>query len=340
MLENNSDLTTSLKIVGMKEDDICDLLNFDRKQLRARITALKNDKLLQNRLKMETGPDGKAAKVTYYFINYKILVNVVKYKLDLMRKRLETTERDATSRASFKCVNCQKTFTDLEADQLIDFTTNEFRCTYCSSLVEEDESALPQKDSRLLLARFNEQMQYFFDLLKSAENIKLAPECLEPEPVDIETIRGMNKRSDNRNATSNGGDQWSGEATRNQGFAVEETRVDVTIGDSNSMETVKTKERPIWMTESTIVAAENTNDTSESAIQQAAQSSSQVIASRGRKDNDDIMSVLLQHEKQSSKGSTNDAAVRSLAASTNNSDSSDDEREIENAQIRKSINLF
>lgn len=60
------------------------------------------------------GPDGKAQKVNYYFINYKTFVNVVKYKLDLMRKRMETEERDATSRASFKCTSCCKTFTDLE----------------------------------------------------------------------------------------------------------------------------------------------------------------------------------------------------------------------------------
>lgn len=104
--------------LGMKEDDICELLRFERKQLRARITILKNDKFLQGRLKMETGPDGKAAKVTFYFINYKTFVNVVKYKLDWMRKRMETTERDATSRASFKCVNCSKTFTDLEVNKL------------------------------------------------------------------------------------------------------------------------------------------------------------------------------------------------------------------------------
>lgn len=98
----------------MKEDDICELLKFERKQLRSRISILRTDKFLQVRLKMETGPDGKAAKVNYYYINYKTFVNVVKYKLDLMRKRMETEERDATSRASFKCPNCQKTFTDLE----------------------------------------------------------------------------------------------------------------------------------------------------------------------------------------------------------------------------------
>ena len=55
-----------------------------------------------------------------YFINYKIFVNIVKYKLDLMRKRMEVEERDATSRSSFRCTTCNKQFSDLEADQLFD----------------------------------------------------------------------------------------------------------------------------------------------------------------------------------------------------------------------------
>jgi transcription initiation factor TFIIE subunit alpha len=58
----------------MKEDDICDLLKFDKKMLRARITTLRNDKFIQVRLKMETGSDGKAQKVNYYFINYKVIL--------------------------------------------------------------------------------------------------------------------------------------------------------------------------------------------------------------------------------------------------------------------------
>lgn len=49
---------------------------------------------------------------------FQTFVNVVKYKLDLMRKRMETEERDATSRASFKCPQCSKTFTDLEVRQV------------------------------------------------------------------------------------------------------------------------------------------------------------------------------------------------------------------------------
>lgn len=68
--------------------------------------------------------------------------------------------------------------------------TGEFRCTYCREIVEEDQSALPKKDSRLLLAKFNEQLEPLYILLREVEGIKLAPEILEPEPVDINTIRG------------------------------------------------------------------------------------------------------------------------------------------------------
>lgn len=57
--------------LGMKEDDICDLLKFERKMLRGKIATLKNDKFLQTRLKMET-IDSKSTKVNYYYINYKV----------------------------------------------------------------------------------------------------------------------------------------------------------------------------------------------------------------------------------------------------------------------------
>ena len=111
----------------MKEDDMLDLLKFDRKQLRACVNTLKNDKFLKSRMKLETEDDGKPTRHNYYFISYIMFVNVVKYKLDHVRRKIEMEERDNTSRASFKCDDCQKTYTDLEADQLFDFMTQTFR---------------------------------------------------------------------------------------------------------------------------------------------------------------------------------------------------------------------
>ena len=48
--------------------------------------------------------------------------------------------------------------------------------TYCLRTVEEDESAMPKKDSRLLLAKFNDQMEKLYELLRAVEDIRLAPE--------------------------------------------------------------------------------------------------------------------------------------------------------------------
>lgn len=327
----------------LKEDDISELLRFEKKMLRARLTMLKNDKFLQARLKMETGPDGKAHKVNYYYINYKTFVNVIKYKLDLMRKRLETEERDATSRASFKCTNCCKAFTDLEVDQLYDFTSGEFTCLICGHAVIEDLSAMPKKDSRLMLARFNDQLQPLYDLLREVEGIKLAPEVLEPEPVDIDFIRGIIKPNEH-----GASEVWSGEATRSGGFAVEEARVDITIGDADPTDSAAPKkERPVWMTTSTVISNEpdEAND-AESLLEKVAQTSSQSnpwstkSSSKNKKDNEEnIMSVLLAHEKQTTKANTD--AVKNLG---NNQDSSgessgDDDDEIDRIEIRKLCNV-
>ena len=169
----------------MKEDDMVEILQFDRKQMRAMINTLKTDKFIKTRMRVETDAEGKATRHNYYFINYQVFVNVVKYKLDHIRRKIEMEERDNTSRASFRCPACEKTFTDLEVNDLFDFNSQTFRCTHCQSEVEEDENASSVKDSRTLLAKFNEQIQPIYDLLKDCDDIKLAPELMEPEPTDI-----------------------------------------------------------------------------------------------------------------------------------------------------------
>ncbi|KAA0200999.1 hypothetical protein HAZT_HAZT004080 [Hyalella azteca] len=168
-------LITPVDSTCLSEDSICDLLKFDRKMLRQRINTLKTDKLLQTKMKMITLEDGKSQREQYYFINYKSFVNVVKYKLDHIRKKLEMEERDQTSRASFVCSNCQRTYTDLEllldedikeADQLLDPMTGLLVCIICRTEVQEDMAAAPRSDSRMLLTRFNEQLEPLFTLLK------------------------------------------------------------------------------------------------------------------------------------------------------------------------------
>jgi len=283
----------------MREDDLCDLLKFDKKMLRAKLATLKIDKFIVVKLKIETGEDGKAIKMNCWFINYKIFVNIVKYKLDHMRKKMETEERDATSRSSFKCTSCEKQFTDLEADQLFDPMSGEFKCTFCGSSVDEDEAAMPKKDSRLLLAKFNEQMEKLYDLLRIVEDIKLAPEALEPDPVDfVNNEAGQKKLLAEGGAE--GGREWSGEASRaSGGFAGEDQRFNITFGEEKDKKR-ETKEVPKWMTESTIADAEGSSNDMPSLGPAPDLLQDDEVMDTNTLD-DEINNLLLRHEKKPNK---------------------------------------
>jgi len=66
-------------------------------------------------MRVETDAESlRTTRHNYYFVSYSVFVNVIKYKLHHMRRKIETDERDATNRASFSCPDCMKKFTDLE----------------------------------------------------------------------------------------------------------------------------------------------------------------------------------------------------------------------------------
>ncbi|XP_077149749.1 general transcription factor IIE subunit 1 isoform X1 [Ranitomeya variabilis] len=298
----------------VKEEDMMELLKFDRKQLRAVLNTLKADKFIKCRMRVETASDGKTTRHNYYFINYRLLVNVVKYKLDHMRRRIETDERDSTNRASFKCPNCCSTFTDLEANQLFDPMTGTFRCTFCQTEVEEDESAMPKKDARTLVARFNDQIEPIYALLRETEDINLAYEILEPEPTEIPALR----QSKDKAAASRDGASGPHKEAWTKGPSYEDLYTqDVVISMEEQEERAPTegkpmKERPIWLRESTVQggAYSEPSDAKDGLDSESFQEDGRTLAD----DNEEVMQALLIHEKKSAAGG---AAGISSAASGN-----------------------
>ena len=100
----------------MREEELGDLLGFERKQLRLIFAKLKSDLLVKTRIKVEMlqNPNGtqRSNRHNYFFLNYRAFVNVVKYKLDHVRRRLETEERDSINRAFFQCNRCKYSVSD------------------------------------------------------------------------------------------------------------------------------------------------------------------------------------------------------------------------------------
>ncbi|CAN9497917.1 unnamed protein product [Ophioblennius macclurei] len=318
----------------VREEDMLELLKFDRKQLRSVLNTLKADKFVKCRMRVETAPDGKTTRHNYYFINYRVLVNVVKYKLDHMRRRIETDERDSTNRASFRCPCCFSTFTDLEANQLFDPMTGTFRCTFCQTEVEEDQSVCP--DARTLVARFNEQIEPIYALLRETEDVNLSHDLLEPEPTEIPALKQSRERAaasagnaaggPHREAWSNKGSAYADLYTQNVVINMEEQDAQ----QKQASEGKAPKERPVWLTQSTVQGAYNEPDILKSGGDIPGAPDGAGAQGIGQTDeNEEVMRALLIHEKRAVAGPGGggaSAAARGLA-SANASDSESDTSE-------------
>ncbi|NXC57908.1 T2EA factor, partial [Aleadryas rufinucha] len=306
----------------VKEDDLLQLLKYERKQLRTVLNTLKADKLVKLRMRVETGPNGKSTRHNYYYINYKVLVDVVKYKLDHVRRKIEADERDSTTRSSFKCPSCSSTYTDLEVNQLFDAFTGTFRCTYCNTEVEEDGSAFPKHDARTLLAKFNEQIEPVFVLLRETEDIVLPYDLLEPQPTEIPEL------SESVLEPCSRPEKW---AHRSSSFGLTYTQ-NLTIDVQDSKHKKKRREKaiekqPVWLSQSTVEgAATATNDSiGVNAYEETEESVKETVT------DNEIIKTLLIHESKSSS-STDQAPVVKSKLHGSHSDNSESEEDVKHSR--------
>ena len=290
--EHSAIVNLLVKHTCVKEDDLSDLLKFDKKQLRNILARLKNDKLVKQRVyKGKQADTGATLTFNYFFIDYKLFVNVVKYKLDHIRNKIEHDEREATNRPSFVCTQCNKRYSDLEIDRLLDPASGNLNCEFCSGPIDEDTTDVELKqNSRSLLALFNEQMEQIFVLLRGCENIKLAPEILEPGP-ELCMKQLVTRPSSSSGSTKQG---WSTKGLVKENLY--EHDIKINMGDEKvSEETKKAKETPLWISQSTVGPLAESGAHPSTSTENAA--TTEVLSTA----NHEIMKDLLAHENKKPK---------------------------------------
>ncbi|XP_050751982.1 general transcription factor IIE subunit 1-like isoform X1 [Gymnogyps californianus] len=315
----------------VKEDDLLQLLKYERKQLRTILNTLKADKFVKLRMRVETGPNGKSTRHNYYYINYKVLVDVVKYKLDHMRRKIEADERDSTTRSSFKCPSCSSTYTDLEVNQLFDVFTETFRCTYCNTEVEEDASALPKRDARTLLAKFNEQIEHIFVLLRETEDIVLPYDLLEPQPTEIPELSESfdQKVGSSVLESCSRPEKWADRSSSFGNMYTQNLVIDVQDSEPKKKTREKaTKEQPIWMSQSTVEGATTATNNSVVGVNPSEETEESV---KETVPDNEIIKTLLIHESKSSS-STDQAPVVKSKLPESGSDASESEEDAKHSR--------
>ncbi|KAM6429680.1 general transcription factor IIE subunit 1-like [Rhynochetos jubatus] len=326
--EHSLALDILIRYPCVKEEDLLHLLQYDRKQLRAILNTLRADKFVKLRMRVETEPNGKSTRHNYYYINYKVLVDVVKYKLDHVRRKIEADERDSTTRSSFKCPSCSSTYTDLEVNQLFDVFTDTFRCTYCNTEVEEDASAHPKCDARTLLAKFNEQMEPIFVLLRETEDIVLPSDLLEPQPTEIPELSESfdHKVGSSVLESCSRPEKWAHRSSSFGNMYTQNLVIDVQDSEPKRKKREKaTKEEPIWMSQSTVQGATTASPSSAAgnALEEREESKESV---KETLINNEIIKTLLIHESKSSS-STDQAPAAKSKPQESDSDTSESEEE-------------
>ena len=236
----------------VKEEDLADLLRLDLKLVHEKLVNLKKDKVINENIIMATSSDAKQSKHSYFYINYKMCVNVIKYKLDKIRIQIESEEKEFTTRASYKCTFCKKTYTDLDTKDLFPSMT----CLYCGNEVDEDVSSLPKGgQNRNLLIKFNTQLSIISELLSRVEHVRLAEFILRPEPYDMTAVleRVNNAGGSSSSSSKNGASQlngkaklekWSGDKTRNVDI-FGQTKMSVNIGSNDGAQAGQRKAKEL-----------------------------------------------------------------------------------------------
>ncbi|XP_073468327.1 general transcription factor IIE subunit 1-like [Aquarana catesbeiana] len=322
-LEYSLTLDVLIRYPCVKEEDIALLLKFEKKQLRTILQTLRSDKIIKCRMRVQTGPNGKSTKYNYYYINYKVLVDVIKYKLDHIRRKIESDERESTNRASFKCPGCHSTYSDLEVNQLFDPFTELFRCTYCNQEVEEDFSSLPKRDARTLLAKFNEQIEPIFLLLQETEDIVLPSELLEPQPTEIPELADSYEQSAAITAVDLQGchGRWANKSSSMGNMYVQNITINVREPELKKVkDNKKGKEQPIWMTNSTVHEVLPELSASFSTDMPVVDENANKKDSGG---DNEVIRTLLIHEMKSGSGPT----PTQISKSDSDSDTSESDEE-------------
>jgi len=296
----------------VKEEDIQQLLKFDKKQLRAILNSLKSDKFLKSRIHVEAQPNGKQSRHNYFFINYRCIANVIKYKLHKMLKMIESRERDWSNRPSFKCNTCGNSYGDLEVNKLLNVQTGLLNCTFCREEVVEEKDSLNSQDIRTSLARFNEQTEQLYKLLKDVQELNFSADILEPKPseVNLPSVK-LGARTTGR------GEKWSKKSDTDSMYS---QSFIVNIGDDATKEALKrkSKEMPVWITNSTVTPSDEAGPSKESNPELNLESDSPK-RKHIKLGNTEVINLLISNERPS-------APVPSTSKSpTEDEDSSDDD---------------
>ncbi|KAJ1033831.1 hypothetical protein NDA16_000041 [Ustilago loliicola] len=168
-----------VSITVLPADVLAHRLGIQVKELAALSSKLLEDKLICTfrRNEIRDVITNRSVPRTYYYLDFKLFLDVTKWRMMSIRKKIDTRLRNELDNKGYVCPRCKKSYSTLEVAHLLDIFRNVFVCETpgCSTELVDNEEAEDVKRSKDSLMRFNEQLSTLLGGLRRTEGITLPP---------------------------------------------------------------------------------------------------------------------------------------------------------------------
>ncbi|OZJ03167.1 hypothetical protein BZG36_04068 [Bifiguratus adelaidae] len=179
---------------GIKDEAIALHLKLRPSEILKICGRIREDRLICSTTWQEPKTDtGRQNPRTYYYIDYKQFVDVVKYRMYTMQNIVTGRLRSESDNKGYVCPTCGKTYTTLDAVGVLDPMTQTFICDVCSSELVENESNASVVDSQDQLARLRAQTNPIIELLKRTDGKSI--------PVEYSTVSAKTQTTTSTDGT-------------------------------------------------------------------------------------------------------------------------------------------
>mmetsp|Transcript_6679 Transcript_6679/g.9889 ORF Transcript_6679/g.9889 Transcript_6679/m.9889 type:complete len:453 (-) Transcript_6679:249-1607(-) len=171
----------------LRDDDMGPRLSIPVKQLRRTMEYLHREMLVKYEL-VDDLADGGAQQTKFWYVDYNHCVNVIRWRVFKLKQQSEKAELLARSSSMYVCPNytknvCNGTYSELEAQQVLDFDTGMFLCQECAKAFANHPDPPPKSSYTL------EVVDSSADLKKAMETMKRINEQFSSQRVGNQQLR-------------------------------------------------------------------------------------------------------------------------------------------------------
>jgi transcription initiation factor TFIIE subunit alpha len=152
----------------LKDEELAQILRLHQKQVRKWLSELKADHLVksENRQKEARNPGERPTAHLYWYVDYKHVVDVIKYRLHIIGRKFEN-ERDREMQVQvYECPLCHHQYTAMDA---LILETNGWKCENCIVGLEEINSNDSAHQTHSQLKTLYAQIKPIIEAMKRVE---------------------------------------------------------------------------------------------------------------------------------------------------------------------------